>query len=125
MSSHDFEVGPGCITLLGTIEDFGQVLNAVYTEVYVPSWIKYKGTNFRPGLTLLLSHSADGDSQFSTIQSIVVINSKVKIIVKNWETTGFKRHFFTFTVSPTSAIEVVDIDSIVDYRQCCEVPKRE
>lgn len=120
MFSHDFEVGSGCTTLLGTIEDFEKVKSgfegsAVFTEVYLPSWIKYKGTSYRPGMALLLSHSADGEPQFGTIKSIVVMNSKVKIIVKNWETTGFERHFCAFTVSPTSAIEAVDIDSIGDY----------
>ncbi|XP_032366042.1 uncharacterized protein LOC116684672 [Etheostoma spectabile] len=119
MFSHEFEVGPGCVTLLGTIEDFGKVSGfegiPAFTEVYVPSWVRYKGTSYRPGMTLLVSHSPDGEPNFGTIQRIVVMSSKVRVIVKNWETTGFERHYFAFTVFPTSAIEAVDIDSIDDY----------
>lgn len=120
MFNHDFEVGPGCTNLLGTIEDFEKVKSrfdgiAVFTEVYMASWIKYKGTSYRPGMTLWISHSADYEPQFRTIQNIVVMNSKVKLIVKRWETTGFDRHFFSFTVSPSTGVDAVDIDSIADY----------
>lgn len=66
-------------------------------------------------MTLLVSHSADGEPQFGTIKSIVMVNSNIRVIVKNWETTGFDRHFFAFAVCATSAIEVVDLDSIADH----------
>lgn len=118
--NHNFEVGPGQTNLLGTIDDFEKLKCgfdgiAIFTEVYLASWIKYKGTSYRPGMTLWLSHSANGEPQFGTIQSTVVMNSTVKIIVKKWETTGFERPYFSFTVSPTTALDVVDIDSIADY----------
>lgn len=97
--THDLEVGQGSTTLLGTMDDFDKVKSgfgdvAVFTEVYLPSWIKYKGTRYRPVMTLLVSHSADGEPQFGTIKSIVMVNSNIRVIVKNWETTGFDRHFF-------------------------------
>lgn len=118
--THDLEVGQGSTTLLGTMDDFDKVKSgfgdvAVFTEVYLPSWIKYKGTRYRPGMTLLVSHSADGEPQFGTIKSIVMVNSNIRVIVKNWVTTGFDRHFFAFAVCATSAIEVVDLDSIADH----------
>lgn len=118
--SHDFQVGPGTTELLGTIEDFESVKSdfegiGTYTEVYLASWIKHKGTSYRPGMTLLVSMSADGDPQFGTIRTIVLVDKTIKLIVKNWETLGFERHFFAFTVSPTSSVKGFDIDSIVDH----------
>ena len=55
--NHNFEVGPGHTDLLGTIDDFEKVKCgfdgiATFTEVYLASWIKYKGTSYRPGMTL-------------------------------------------------------------------------
>lgn len=102
--NHDFEVGPGCTSLLGTIKNFEEVKSgfdgvAVFTEAYLSDWIVYKRSRYRPGMTLLLSHSPDGEPQFGTIQRIVLVNSTVKLIVQNWETTGFARHVFAFTVS--------------------------
>lgn len=87
----------------------------MFTEEYLPSWVKYKGTNYRPGMTLLVSQSSNGDPQFGTIKTIMVINSTTKVIVKNWETTGFDRHYFAFTVSPLPSIQAIDLDSIVDH----------
>ena len=118
--NHDFEVGPGSTILLGTLENFKKVKSrfdgvAVFTEVYLASWIKYKGTRYRPGMTLWISHSVDGEPEFGTIQKMVLLNSKVQLIVKRWDTTGFERHLFAFTVSPTSEIDAVDINSIADY----------
>lgn len=120
MFSHDFEVGPGYTTLLGSIEGFEKVKCGfegipLFSDVYLPSWIKCKGTTYRSGMTLFVSHSADGEPQFATIQSIVLIDSKVKFIVKKWDTVGFERHFFAFSVSPSSALDLVDIHSVDDH----------
>ncbi|KAK9963884.1 hypothetical protein ABG768_005106 [Culter alburnus] len=112
--------GPGYTTFLGSIEDFEKVKCGfegipLFSDVYLPLWIKCKGTTYRSGMTLFVSHSADGEPQFATIQNIVVIDSKVKFIVKKWDTVGFDRHFFAFSVSPSSALDVVDIHSVDDH----------
>nr|XP_054591281.1 uncharacterized protein LOC129155120 isoform X1 [Nothobranchius furzeri]XP_054591300.1 uncharacterized protein LOC129155133 isoform X1 [Nothobranchius furzeri]XP_054591301.1 uncharacterized protein LOC129155133 isoform X1 [Nothobranchius furzeri]XP_054591321.1 uncharacterized protein LOC129155141 isoform X1 [Nothobranchius furzeri]XP_054591322.1 uncharacterized protein LOC129155141 isoform X1 [Nothobranchius furzeri]XP_054591360.1 uncharacterized protein LOC129155163 isoform X1 [Nothobranch len=105
MFCHEFEVGPGYTKLLGTIEDFEKVKSgfegvAVITDVYLPSWIKYKGTSYRTGMTLFMSHTDDCEPQFGTIQSIVVLRSNTKLILKKWETIGFERHFFCLQCFP-------------------------
>lgn len=66
-------------------------------------------------MTLLFSHSPDGEPQFGTIQRIVLVNSTVKRIVRKWETTGFARHVFAFTVCLTTENQAVDIGCICDY----------
>ncbi len=87
----------------------------LFSDVYLPSWIKYKGATYRSGMTLFVSHSADGEPQFATIKNIVVFDSKVKFIVKKWDTVGFDRHYFAFSVSPSSVLDLVDIHSVDDH----------
>lgn len=88
MFSHDLEVEPGSTRLLGAVDGFEKVTSgfegiSVFTEGFLPSWIEYKGTNYRPGMTLLLSHSEDGEPLFRTVKSIVTVNSNVRFIVKD------------------------------------------
>lgn len=88
MFSHRLEVEPGSTRLLGAVDDFEKVTSgfegiSVFTEGFLPSWIEYKGTNYRSELTLLLSHSEDGEPLFGTVKSIVTVNSNGKFIVKN------------------------------------------
>ncbi|KAL1255350.1 hypothetical protein QQF64_013411 [Cirrhinus molitorella] len=118
--THHKEVGPGCTTTLASIEGFDQVCHRFgdtpsFTEVYLPSWVKWKGTEYCPGMTLLVSHSPDGEPQFGTIQKIVVFESVIKFSVRKWDTVGFERHYFAYCVIPTTVIDSIDIDSIDDY----------
>lgn len=119
MFSLDFEVGPGYTTLLASIDDFEKVKCGfegipLFSDVYLPSWIKYKGATYRPGMTLFVSHYADGEPQFATIRNVVLFDSK-EFIVKKWDTVGFDRHYFAFSVSPSSVLDLVDIHSVEDH----------
>lgn len=66
-------------------------------------------------MTLLVSHSANGDPQFGTIKTIVVIGATVRVIVQNWQTTGFSRHYFAYSVCPVPSIQAIDLESIADH----------
>ncbi|GAA6087514.1 uncharacterized protein LOC116684672 [Tachysurus ichikawai] len=119
MFSHDFEFGPGYTTFLTSVDNFEKVKCGfegipLFSDVYLPSWIKYKGATYRSGMTLFASHSADDEPQFATIKNIVVFDSKVKFIVKQWDTVGFDRHYFAFFVSP-SVLDFVGIHSVDDH----------
>ncbi len=35
--------------------------------------------------------------------------------MKKWDTVGFDRHYFAFSVSPSSVLDLVDIDSVDDH----------
>lgn len=117
--THHKEIGPGCTTSLSSIEGFDQILHKFehtqLTEVYIPSWVKWKGTEYCPGMTLLVSHSPHGEPQFGTIQKIVVFESVIKFIVRKWDLLGFERHYFACCVIPTAVIDCIDVDSLDDY----------
>ncbi|XP_016353205.1 DBH-like monooxygenase protein 2 homolog [Sinocyclocheilus anshuiensis] len=123
--AHHKDLGSGCTTPLASIEEFDQVCHRFehtpsLTEVFVPSWVKWKRTEYRPGTTLLVSHSPDGEPQFGAIQKIVVFKSVIKFIVRKWDTVGFERHYFVCCVPimfyvPTTVIDSIDVDSIDDY----------
>lgn len=120
MFQHQREVGPGFSVPLSSIEEFGQISHRfqhtpVLADVYIPSWVKWQGTHYRPGMTLIVSHSPDGEPHMGTIQKIVVFESVIKFIVKNWDTIGFERHYFSYSVCPSTVIDCVDIDSIDDF----------
>ncbi|XP_066535471.1 uncharacterized protein [Hoplias malabaricus] len=118
--THNLEVGAGYTNLLGCIEGYENIKHKfekvpIFTEVYVPSWVRWRGTEYRPGMCLLVSHSCDGEPQFATIESIVSVESSIRLIVRKYDTIGFHRHYFSYCVSPASQLEVIDVNSLDDH----------
>ncbi|XP_049333157.1 uncharacterized protein LOC111195806 isoform X1 [Astyanax mexicanus] len=117
--THNVEVGAGCTNLLGCIDGYDRIKHKfdmpLFTEVYVPSWVRWRGTEYRPGMSLLVSHSCDGEPQFAMIESILSVESSVKLIVRKYDTVGFERHYFSYCVYPASELDVVDVNSLDDH----------
>lgn len=66
-------------------------------------------------MILLLSHSCDGKPQFVVTESIVSVDSSIKLIVRLYDGRGFKRHNFACCVSPVFKLDVVDVNSLDDH----------
>lgn len=45
------------------------------TEVFLPAWVKVRGTEYRPGMTVFLSYSQDGEPEFGLVQTLIAINT--------------------------------------------------
>ena len=108
---HTTEVGPGPSTFLSTLDGFQDIQKdlkdfPVFSEVFVPSWVTFKGTEYRPGMTVFLSYDAEGEPEFGLIKSILLLGQTTdtpttKFIVQKWETKGFERHFHAYGVTLT------------------------
>lgn len=104
MLSCNAEVGPGVSTFLANFEGFKDIKSGLtgiplFSEVFVPTWVTFKGTSYRPGMTVFLSYDPDGEPEFGLIKAILVLDQatlmpKVKLVVQRWETQWFERHFF-------------------------------
>lgn len=114
------EVGPGHSTLLAVMDGFGNVQSGIedfppFTETFIPAWIRVNGTQYKPGMTVFLSYTADGEPQFGLVKKILVLDHSVKLVVQKWDTVGFERHFFAYGVITTTNVFAVDLSSLLDH----------
>ena len=66
---HNTDVGPGHSSFLANIEGFKEIQSCLegiplFIELYVPAWVTFKGTEYRAGMTVLLSYDPYGEPQF-------------------------------------------------------------
>ena len=123
--SHTTEVGPGPSTFLSTIDGFKEIQNdltdfPVFSEVLLPAWVTFKGTKYRPGMTVFLSYDSDGEPQFGLIKSIILLSQMThtpttKFVIQKWETKGFERHFHAYSVTQTQTLAAVDPSKLLDH----------
>nr|XP_057925469.1 uncharacterized protein LOC131127529 [Doryrhamphus excisus] len=123
--SHITEVGPGPSTFLSAIDCFKDLQKdltdfPVFTEVLVPAWVTFKGTKYRPGMTLFLSYDSDGEPQFGLLKSIIFLGPlsdkpTTRFVVQKWETQGFERHFHSYSVTQTQTLAAVDPSTLIDH----------
>lgn len=122
--SHIQEIGPGHSSFLATIEGITEIQGALdvplFSEAYLPAWVKYKGTEYRSGMMILLSCDSEGDPQFGLIKTVLVLNETtkspiIKLVIQKWQTTGFERHFFAYAVVPTPSLMATNIDDLLDH----------
>ena len=81
----------------------------------MPASVIVNGTTYRPGMMLCISYTSDGEPQFAKITNIIVFDSAVKLLVQRWHTTGFCRHYFAFSVSPLSLVQLLDANDLLDH----------
>ncbi|KAK0132606.1 hypothetical protein N1851_032474 [Merluccius polli] len=122
--SHIPEIGPGNSSFLATVEGITEIQVALdvplFSEAYLPAWVKYKGSEYRSGMMVFLSCDSEGDPQFGLIKTVLVLNETtkspiIKLAIQKWQTTGFERHFFAYTVVPTSSLIATNIDDLFDH----------
>ena len=122
--SHNTEVGPGQSTLLININDriqSGLAGVPLFSEVYVPAWVTFKGNDYRAGMSVFLSYDPeDGEPQFGLIESVLLLEQTsptptIKLVVKKWETQWFDRHLYAYSVIPTQVLVAVDVKDLVDH----------
>ena len=71
-------------------------------------------------MSVFLSYETDGEPQFGLIKSIIVLEQTtntptMKLVVQKWETKGFERHFFAYSVTPTHSLAAVDVEELLDH----------
>lgn len=96
--SHNTEVGPGHSSFLANIEGVKDIQSGLtgiplFSELYEPAFVTFKGTDYRAGMTVFLSYDSDGEPQFGVIKSILVLDQSshtptIKLVVEKWETNG-------------------------------------
>lgn len=122
---HTTEVGPGPSTFLSTIDGFKDIQKdlrdfPVLSEVFVPAWLTFKGTEYRPGMTVFLCYDPEGEPEFGLIKSILLLGQTTdtpttKFVVQKWETQGFERHFYAYGVTLTQTLAAVDPTELLDH----------
>lgn len=123
--SHNTEVGPGHSIFLANIEGVKDIQTGLtgiplFSEMYEPAYVTFKGTDHRAGMTVFLSHDSDGEPQFGVIKSILVLDQTshtpiIKLVVEKWETKWFDRHLFAYCVIPTQVLAAVDVSDLIDH----------
>lgn len=123
--SHIPEVGPGYSTFLATIEGIKEIDGALtdvplVSEVYIPAHVTYKGTQYRPGMTVLHSCDQEGESQFGLVKSVLVLNQStesplIKLVIQKWETLGFEKHYFSYAVILTPSLLALNVGDLLDH----------
>ncbi|KAL0153972.1 hypothetical protein M9458_050729, partial [Cirrhinus mrigala] len=86
----------------GDLEDF-----PLSSDVYVPPCVKLNGTVYRPGMTVFMTCTTDGDPQFGCIKKIATLNDNVKVIVQSWTSVSFTHHYSAYSVVPDQASEAL------------------
>lgn len=122
---HNTEVGPGYTTFLANIEGFKEIQSGLegiplFSELYVPAWVMFKGTQYRAGMTVFLSYDPYGEPQFGVTQSVLLLEQTshtptITLVVKKWETQWFDKHLFAYSVIPTQVLAAVDVRELLDY----------
>lgn len=116
--SKNTEFGPGHGSFLAAIQgEFVKGLEELppFTEVFVPDWVVFNGTEYRPGMTILVGCTEDGIPQFRLIKAIVTVGVDVHLVNK-WHTVGVDRHYFSYAVSLDEALEAVPVNSLHDFQ---------
>lgn len=105
--SHNKEIQSGLIGL------------PLFTELYVPARVTVEGTTYRSGIMLFMSYDTDGDPQFGLLKTILVLKqmgrSRIKLVVQKWETLGFEKHLFAYSVIPTKDLLATDVEELLDH----------
>lgn len=114
------EVGAGHCAFLATLGDFRDIQNGLecvppHSEVFLPAWVKVRGTEYRPGMTIFLAYSQNGEPEFGLVQTIIAFKNVIQFIIQRWDLVGFERHFFAYAVQPTDHVEAIDVDNFLDY----------
>lgn len=122
---HSTDIGPGHSTFLANIEGFQEIQSGLegiplFSELYMPAWVTFKGTEYRAGMTVFLSYDPYGDPQFGLIKSVLLLEQTshtptMKLIIKKWETQWFDRHLFAYSVIPTQVLVAVDVSELLDH----------
>lgn len=117
---HPIEVGPGHSTILADLERCHDIQGGLenvpaHTEMYVPAWVKFKGTTYRPGMTLFVSYCSSGDPQFGHIRHCLAFDSKLKFVIQKFKTVGFERHLFAYAVQYTHVFTCIDVTDLTDH----------
>lgn len=76
---------------MANIEGFKEIQSGLegihlFSELYVPAWVTFKGTEYREG-TIFLSYDPYGEPQFGVIQSVLLLEQTshtptIKLVVK-------------------------------------------
>ena len=69
-----------------------------FDEVFSPSWIKYCGVTYRPGMAKVIDVSDTGLPDFGKILSLVSVNCEIHCVVEKWKAVHFIRHLFAYQV---------------------------
>lgn len=80
------EIGPGQKSVLQSVEAVQDVTGGLEdfplsSDVYIPAWVKVNGTVYRPGMTVFMTCTTDGDPQFGNIKKNVTLNDNVNATV--------------------------------------------
>ena len=118
--SHNTEIGPGYTTFLANLEGYKEIQSGLtgiplFTELYVPDRVTVKGTTYRPGMTVFMSYDQGGEPQFGLIKTNLVLEQTVKLVVQRWETIGFEKQFFAYSVIHTKYLLAIDVKGLLDH----------
>ena len=123
MLTSSTEIGPGYTTFLANLEGYEDIQSGLtgiplFTELYVPTRVTVKGTSYRSGMTVFMSYE-DGEPLFGLIKTILVLeqtgSSQIKFVVQKWETVGFDRHLFAYSVIPSKDLTLIDVKELLDH----------
>lgn len=114
------EIGPGQNSVLQSVENVQDVTGGLEdfplsSNVYVPAWVKVNGTVYRPGMTVFMTCTTDGDPQFGRIKKIVTLDDSVKLLVQRWTTVSFSHHYFAYSVVPDQELEALSVNELHDF----------
>lgn len=121
---HNTEIGPGYTTFLANLEGYKEIQSGLIrvpllTELYIPPRVMFKGTTYRSGMMLFMSYDKDCDPQFGLVKTILVPEQmgrlRIKLVVQKWETLGFDKHLFAYSVIPTKDLLAIDVEELLDH----------
>ena len=124
MLSHNTEIGPGYNTFLANLEGYKDIQSGLagiplFTELYVPARVTVKGTLYRSGMSVFMSYDEDGEPLFGLLKNIFVLeqtgSSQIKFVVQKWETLGYDKHLFAYSVIRTKDLTVIDVKELLDH----------
>ncbi|KAK3909843.1 Formamidopyrimidine-DNA glycosylase [Frankliniella fusca] len=118
----DIELGSGSVLSSVSFPDFYRFqddLKAIFSNlsnVFLPTWIDYKGSHYDFYSTLLIDIDDNfGWPKFGEVKCIFVCSNKVAVLCKRLETVGYSEHLHAFEVKRTKEKVCLQIDSLVDY----------
>ncbi|XP_013413276.1 uncharacterized protein LOC106175700 [Lingula anatina] len=114
------EIGTGSSHILATLDNAELIATSfanmpLYGELYLANWIEMQGTNYRPGMTLIIGRSDNDLFLFGLIVNILVDdNQDAKFYLRRWKTIGFDEHFHAYEVEEGPDVSILNCDDLLD-----------